>query len=100
MPSTLSLISNMFRDDKQRTVAIAVWSTSLPLGGVVGPLIGGAMLQVFWWGAVFLLAVPVMVTCWRLGRSCCRSTATQQPAGRTSSAWACPLPRSCQSSTA
>ena len=61
MPSTLSLISNMFRDGKQRTVAIAVWSISLPLGGAVGPLIGGAMLQVFWWGAVFLLAVPVMV---------------------------------------
>ena len=61
MPSTLSLISNMFRDGKQRTLAIAVWSTSLPLGGAVGPLIGGAMLQVFWWGAVFLLAVPVMV---------------------------------------
>lgn len=60
MPSTLSLISNMFRDDRQRTLAIAVWSTSLPLGGAVGPLVGGALLQVFWWGAVFLLAVPVM----------------------------------------
>ena len=61
MPSTLSLISNMFRDGRQRTLAIAVWSTSLPLGGAAGPLIGGAMLQLFWWGAVFLLAVPVMV---------------------------------------
>jgi MFS transporter, DHA2 family, multidrug resistance protein len=60
MPSTLSLISNMFRDERQRTFAIAVWSTSLPLGGAVGPLVGGALLQVFWWGAVFLLAVPVM----------------------------------------
>src|SRR5258708_25564281 len=60
MPSTLSLISNMFRDERQRTVAIAVWSTSLPLGGAIGPLVGGALLQVFWWGAVFLLAVPVM----------------------------------------
>jgi DHA2 family multidrug resistance protein-like MFS transporter len=60
MPSTLSLISNMFRDDRQRTLAIAVWSISLPLGGAVGPLVGGALLQVFWWGAVFLLAVPVM----------------------------------------
>ena len=60
MPSTLSLISNMFRDERQRTVAIAVWSTSLPLGGAIGPLVGGALLQVFWWGAVFLLAVPIM----------------------------------------
>src|SRR6516225_8956594 len=61
MPSTLSLISSMFREERQRTVAIAVWSTSLPLGGAVGPLVGGAMLQSFWWGSVFLLAVPVMV---------------------------------------
>ena len=61
MPSTLSLISSMFREERQRTVAIAIWSTSLPLGGAVGPLVGGAMLQSFWWGSVFLLAVPVMV---------------------------------------
>jgi DHA2 family multidrug resistance protein-like MFS transporter len=60
MPSTLSLISSMFREERQRTLAIAVWSTSLPLGGAVGPLVGGAMLQSFWWGSVFLLAVPVM----------------------------------------
>src|SRR5260370_23255327 len=61
MPSTLAMISSMFREERQRTVAIAVWSTSLPLGGAVGPLVGGAMLQSFWWGSVFLLAVPVMV---------------------------------------
>ena len=61
MPSTLSLISTMFRQEKQRTLAIAVWSTSLPLGGTIGPLVGGALLQLFWWGAIFLLAVPVMV---------------------------------------
>src|SRR5215469_2962765 len=60
MPSTLSLISSMFPEARQRTAAIAVWSTSLPLGGAVGPLVGGAMLQYFWWGSVFLLAVPVM----------------------------------------
>jgi DHA2 family multidrug resistance protein-like MFS transporter len=61
MPSTLSLIGSMFREERQRALAIAVWSTSLPLGGAVGPLVGGAMLQSFWWGSVFLLAVPVMV---------------------------------------
>jgi DHA2 family multidrug resistance protein-like MFS transporter len=68
MPSTLSLISNMFRVERQRTVAIAIWSTSLPLGGAVGPLVGGAMLQAFWWGAVFLLAVPVMAVLLATGR--------------------------------
>ena len=59
-PSTLSLIRNMFLDPHQRTVAISVWITSFSLGGAIGPVIGGAMLQTFWWGSVFLLAVPVM----------------------------------------
>src|SRR5260370_3115455 len=63
MPSTLSLISNMFRDGKQRTLAIAVWSTSLPLGGAVGPLIGGASREGIWWGAGGLLAARGRVDC-------------------------------------
>jgi DHA2 family multidrug resistance protein-like MFS transporter len=60
-PSTLSLIRNMFHDDKQRSVAIGVWITSFSIGGAVGPVIGGVLLQHFWWGSVFLLSVPVMV---------------------------------------
>jgi len=60
-PSTLSLIRNMFLDPHQRTVAISVWITSFSIGGAIGPLIGGALLQVFWWGSVFLISVPVMV---------------------------------------
>ncbi|WP_343712252.1 MFS transporter [Inquilinus sp.] len=59
-PSTLSLIRNMFHDPGQRTVAISVWVTSYSIGGAIGPLLGGFMLQHFWWGSVFLLAVPVM----------------------------------------
>jgi MFS transporter, DHA2 family, multidrug resistance protein len=59
-PSTLSLIRNMFLDPKQRTVAIAVWITSFSAGGAIGPLLGGLLLEAFWWGSVFLLAVPVM----------------------------------------
>jgi DHA2 family multidrug resistance protein-like MFS transporter len=60
-PSTLSLIRNMFLDPQQRTVAISIWITSFSLGGAIGPLIGGLLLQSFWWGSVFLLSVPVMV---------------------------------------
>src|ERR671919_1426960 len=60
-PSTLSLIRNMFLDPRQRTTAIAIWITSFSVGGAIGPLLGGLVLEFFWWGAVFLLAVPVMV---------------------------------------
>lgn len=61
MPSTLALISNMFPDARQRGVAIAVWMSCFMGGMVIGPLVGGLLLEVAWWGAVFLLAVPVMV---------------------------------------
>src|SRR6266540_4504593 len=59
-PSTLSLIRNMFLDPRQRTVAISVWVTSFSAGAALGPVLGGLLLQRFWWGSVFLLAVPVM----------------------------------------
>jgi DHA2 family multidrug resistance protein-like MFS transporter len=60
-PSTLSLIRNMFHDPQQRTVAISVWVTSFSIGGAIGPLIGGVLLEFFWWGSVFLMGVPVML---------------------------------------
>ena len=60
-PSTLSLIRNMFHDPHQRTKAIGVWVTSYSVGGVIGPVVGGVLLEYFWWGSVFLIAVPVMV---------------------------------------
>jgi DHA2 family multidrug resistance protein-like MFS transporter len=59
-PSTLSLIRNMFHDAHERTVAISVWITSYSVGGAIGPLVGGVLLEYFWWGSVFLIAVPVM----------------------------------------
>ncbi|RJL36196.1 MFS transporter [Bailinhaonella thermotolerans] len=59
MPSTLSLISNMFADVRQRAVAFGVWATMFALGMAAGPIVGGALVDRFWWGAAFLLAVPV-----------------------------------------
>jgi DHA2 family multidrug resistance protein-like MFS transporter len=66
-PSTLSLIRNLFHDPGQRTFAIGVWITAYSLGGAVGPLLGGVLLEFFWWGSVFLLAVPVMALLLVLG---------------------------------
>jgi DHA2 family multidrug resistance protein-like MFS transporter len=66
-PSTLTLISNMFLDPAQRAFAIGIWVTSFSAGAAVGPLAGGVMLQFFWWGSVFLLAVPVMALLLVLG---------------------------------
>jgi MFS transporter, DHA2 family, multidrug resistance protein len=61
MPSTLALIRNMFTDARERGVAIAAWMSCFMVGTAIGPLVGGLLLQWFWWGSVFLLAVPVMV---------------------------------------
>jgi DHA2 family multidrug resistance protein-like MFS transporter len=66
-PSTLSLIRNMFHDPQQRTFAIGVWATSFSTGAAIGPLAGGFLLEFFWWGSVFLLAVPVMALLLVLG---------------------------------
>ena len=66
-PSTLSLIRTLFPDPRQRTVAVSVWITSFSAGGAIGPLVGGVLLEWFWWGSVFLLAVPVMTLVLVLG---------------------------------
>ncbi len=66
-PSTLSLIRNMFHDPGERTTAIGIWVSSYSVGAAIGPLIGGLLLQYFWWGSVFLINVPVMVLLLVLG---------------------------------
>ena len=66
-PSTLSLIRNMFHDERERQFAIGVWIASFSLGSAIGPLAGGVLLQYFGWGSVFLPAVPVMLLLLALG---------------------------------
>jgi DHA2 family multidrug resistance protein-like MFS transporter len=68
MPSTLSLLSNMFRDPGQRRLAIAIWMTNFMIGGMAGPLIGGVLLDRFWWGSVFLIGIPPLLLLLAVGR--------------------------------
>ncbi|KAB2348480.1 MFS transporter [Actinomadura rudentiformis] len=58
MPSTLSILITVF-DDEERRKAMAVWSAVAMLGLVGGPILGGALISAFWWGAVFLINVPI-----------------------------------------
>lgn len=60
-PSILALITNMFRDAAQRGLAISIWMVCFMAGMTVGPLVGGVLLEHFWWGSVFLIGVPAMV---------------------------------------
>jgi EmrB/QacA subfamily drug resistance transporter len=61
MPSTLSLLRNIFLDQRQRTLAIAIWATLFSVGSALGPVICGWLLEHFWWGSVFLVNVPIVL---------------------------------------
>lgn len=61
MPATLSLIRNIFTVPSQRRIAIAVWAAGFSGGAALGPIVGGVLLEHFWWGSVFLLSVPVLI---------------------------------------
>ncbi|MHA7958117.1 MFS transporter [Streptomyces sp. L500] len=60
MPSTLALIRNIFHDPKERSLAIGIWGAMASAGAAVGPVVGGFLLENFWWGSVFLINLPVM----------------------------------------
>ncbi|XVJ75799.1 MFS transporter [Streptomyces sp. JH002] len=61
MPATLSLIRITFEDERERGIAIGVWGTMSVLGMALGPIVGGLLLEHFWWGSVFLINVPVVL---------------------------------------
>ncbi|MFF4407037.1 MFS transporter [Streptomyces sp. NPDC001262] len=60
MPSTMALIRNLFHDPKERSLAIGIWGAMASAGAAVGPVVGGFLLENFWWGSVFLINLPVM----------------------------------------
>ena len=68
MPATLSIITNVFTDRRERAQAIAIWSAMAGVAVAIGPVTGGWLLEHFWWGSVFLVNVPVVVVALVLGQ--------------------------------
>src|SRR5689334_8700693 len=60
MPATLSILRQVFPDRRERAVAIGVWSAVAAVGAAVGPVLGGFLVENFWWGSVFLVNIPLM----------------------------------------
>jgi len=61
MPATLALIRVTFTDTRERALAISIWGSLSVIGMALGPILGGVLLEAFWWGAVFLVNVPVVI---------------------------------------
>ncbi|PPG37458.1 MFS transporter [Pseudoclavibacter sp. RFBA6] len=61
MPATLALIRTNFTIERERNIAIAVWGSIAVIGSALGPIVGGTLLEFFWWGSVFLVNVPVVI---------------------------------------
>ncbi|QDQ86531.1 MFS transporter [Alcaligenaceae bacterium SJ-26] len=61
MPATLSIIRHTFTDAREQSFAIGVWAAVASGGAALGPVLGGLLLEYFWWGAVFLINVPVVL---------------------------------------
>ncbi|MEO5842489.1 MAG: MFS transporter, partial [Acidimicrobiales bacterium] len=68
MPATLSILTNVFTDARERALAIGIWSGVVGIGVVLGPVAGGFLLDHFWWGSVFIVNVPIAIAAIVAGR--------------------------------
>ena len=60
MPATLSLLTSVFTDARERAMAIGIWAATAGVGVALGPVVGGFLLDHFWWGSVFIVNVPIV----------------------------------------
>ena len=67
MPATLSIIRLLFADVRERAFAMGVWGAISAGGAALGPVLGGVLLEYFWWGSVFLINVPVVAAAFVAG---------------------------------
>ncbi|MER5227854.1 MFS transporter [Streptomyces flaveus] len=61
LPSALAVLSELFPDSRRRAQAIGIFAAAFAAGFAVGPIVGGTLLERFWWGSVFLVNLPVIV---------------------------------------
>ena len=68
MPATLSLLISVFADPRERATAIGIWAATAGLGVALGPVLGGVLLEHFWWGSIFIVNVPLVAIALVAGR--------------------------------
>ena len=73
MPATLSLLTHVFTDTRERAMAIGIWAATAGVGVALGPVLGGVLLDHFWWGSIFIVNVPVVVIAIVAGPGSCPS---------------------------